>query len=203
MRIPDRGSRSDPWCLAWASLWVDEVHICPHAARDPLAYLEVLERVAGERQIDVVLPTHEQAWLLAVARPLLSQELPVAVADIASFERVQSKIEFARLLDELELPQPRWQQVTDERDLAGLSFPYWLKAAFSTAGQGVREITDERSRAAGFAGLQGNSTEPLMAQETARGRYGQVQGLFDRGAWWRHTPAPRPRLGSAAARLPA
>jgi hypothetical protein len=34
--------------------------------------------------------------------------VPVAVADVGSFGRVQSKIEFAYLLDELGLPQPRW-----------------------------------------------------------------------------------------------
>jgi hypothetical protein len=147
---------------------------------DPLGYLELVKRVVDERQIDVVLPTHEQAWLFAAGRPLLSG-VPVAVSDIALFERVQSKIEFARLLDEIGLPQPRWRLVADQGDLAGVPFPYWLKTAFSTAGRGVRLVSDERSRAAAVHELLQQASGPVMAQEPAAGQYGQVQALFDRG----------------------
>ena len=195
---------SGAWCLARASRWVRKIHVCPPAALDPRGYLESLERVVAERRIDVVLPTHEQAWLLAAARPALRAGLPMAVADIAAFDRVQSKIEFARLLDDLELPQPEWRLVSDAADLADLAYPYWLKAAFSTAGQGVREISDEPSRAAALAVLRSNSNGPLMAQQPARGRYGQVQGLFDGGRLVAvHTSAQAGigMGGSAAARV--
>jgi hypothetical protein len=116
----------------------------------------------------------------AAAGPLLAG-VPVAVADIASFGRVQSKVEFARLIDELGLPQPRWRLVADQDDLAGLPFPYWLKTAFSTAGRGVRLVTDERSKAAAGLELFEDVAGTGMAQEPAGGQYGQVQGLFDQG----------------------
>ena len=38
-------------------------------------------------------------------------DVPVAVADIASFARVQSKVEFARLIDELGLPRRRGSSI--------------------------------------------------------------------------------------------
>ena len=170
----------DPLCLARFSRWMRRVHRCPRPGGDPGGYLDVVRRVVAERRIDVVLPTHEQAWLFAAARPLLSG-LPVAVADLASFDRVQSKIEFARLLDELGLSQPRWQLVHDRRDLEALAFPYWLKSAFSTAGRGVRLVSDDRSRATAGRELLKPGGAPVMAQEPARGQYGQVQGLFERG----------------------
>jgi hypothetical protein len=170
----------DPLCVARFSRWMRRVHRCPQSGVDPFRYLEVLKRVVRERGIDVVLPTHEQAWLFAAAAPLLSG-VPVAVADIASFERVQSKIEFARLLDELRLPQPRWRLVRLHADLEDLPFPYWLKTAFGTAGRGVRLVKDRESRACAERGLLEQATGPVMAQEPARGQYGQVQGLFDRG----------------------
>lgn len=112
----------DPLCLARLSRWVRKVHRCPRSGADPLAYLEFVKRVVAERRVDVVLPTHEQAWLLAAAGPLLSG-VPVGVADTASFGRVQSKIELARLLDEVGLPQPRWRLVAEESDLGGWRFP--------------------------------------------------------------------------------
>ena len=170
----------DPLCIARLSRWVRKVHRCPASGSDPFGYLELVKRVVDERRIDVVLPTHEQAWLFAAARSLLSG-VPLAVADIASFGRVQSKIEFARLLDEIGLPQPQWRLVADQSDLTELPFPYWLKTAFSTAGRGVRHVSDEQSRAAATNELLGETSGPLMAQEPAAGQYGQVQALFDRG----------------------
>jgi hypothetical protein len=169
-----------PLCIARFSRWMRKIHRCPHSGDDPLGYLDVVKRIVAERRIDVVLPTHEQAWLFAAAAPLLSG-VPIAVADAASFERVQSKIEFARLLDELGLPQPGWRLVRDWASLDGLAFPYWLKTAFSTAGRGVRLVKDEHSRAVALSELGDLTSVPMMAQEPASGRYGQVQGLFDRG----------------------
>lgn len=192
----------DAICVARFSRWVKRVHRCPHAGADPLAYVESLGRVVEERRIDVVLPTHEQAWLLANARPLLAASVRVSLAEAAAFERVQSKIEFARLLDELKLPQPGWRVVDGIDDLEDLVFPYWLKTAFSTAGQGVREVLDARSRDQALTALLGEG--PVMAQQPAAGQYGQVQGLFDRGRLVAvHTNVQRRSGvgGSAAARL--
>jgi hypothetical protein len=81
---------------------------------------------------------------------------------------VHSKIEFARLLDELELPQPGWRLIRGESDTLGLPFPYWLEAAYSTAGQGVREVFDERSRAAALLDLVDGKGAPVMAQQSER-----------------------------------
>jgi carbamoylphosphate synthase large subunit len=135
----------DPLCIARFSRWASRVHRAPAAALDPLAYLESLRRVVEERKIDVVLPTHEQAWLFAAASRALS-DVPVAVAEIDAFDRVQSKIELARLLDQLGVPQPTWRVIASERDLDPLPFPYWLKSAFSTAGQGVRATSSTSAR---------------------------------------------------------
>jgi hypothetical protein len=170
----------DPLCIARFSRWMRKVHRSPPPGSDPLGYIEAVNRVAAQRRIDLVLPTHEQAWLFAAARSLVTG-VSIAVADIASFARVQSKIEFARLLDEVGLPQPRWRLVRDRGDLEDLPFPYWLKSPFSTAGRGVRLVTDERSRATAQRELLEPAIAPVMAQEPASGQYGQVQGLFARG----------------------
>ena len=192
----------DQLCIARFSRWMRNVHACPRPGADPVGYLDAVKQVVLERRIDVVLPTHEQAWLFAAGAPLLSG-LPLAVADIASFDRVQSKVEFARLLDELGLRQPRWRLVRDRSDLEDLSFPYWLKRAFSTAGGGVRLVTDERSRDDAERELL-DASAPVMAQEPARGQYAQVQGLFDHGRLVAVHTSVQTGIGigpSAAARL--
>ena len=207
----------DAWCVARFSRWVRAVHRCPPAGADPLGYLDALGEVLVRRRIDVLLPTHEQAWLFAHARGLPGdpRELPgdtggllgdgvrVALATAEMFERVQSKVACAALLDELGLPQPRWRRIDAREDAAGVPFPYWLKRAFSTAGQGVREVLDTRSREAALDALL-SAGEPLLLQEHARGQYGQAQALFDHGRMVAvHTSVQRGAGvgGSAAARL--
>jgi hypothetical protein len=193
----------DPLCITRFSRWMRKIHRCPQSGIDPLGYLEVLKRVVAERRIDAVLPTHEQAWLFAAGAPLLS-DVPVAVAAIASFERVQSKSAFARLLDEVGLPQPRWRLVRDHADLDDLRYPYWLKTAFSSAGRGVRLVSDATSRADAEGELLDGTLGPVIAQEPASGQYGQVQGVFDRGRLVAAHTSVQTGVGigpSAAARL--
>lgn len=192
---------SDPFALCRWSRWLRALHRCPAAASDPEGYLAAVTRVLGSGRFDALLPTHEQAWLFAAARDRLPAAAPVALAPAESFGRVQSKIGFARLLDELGAPQPRWWLADDEETLAGLPFPYFLKAPYSTAGQGVRAVRDAGERSRALAQLGGG---PLLAQEPAAGQYGQVQALFQQGrlvAAHTSVQAGTGIGGSAAARL--
>ena len=101
----------DPLCLSRFSRWVSRVHRCPPAGPDPLGYVEFLSWTVAAREIDVVLPTHEQAWLLAVARGHCGDGVRDALARAEAFARVQSKLAFAELLDELDVPQPELADV--------------------------------------------------------------------------------------------
>lgn len=60
----------------------------PSGRREPLAYVDFLTRIVAERAIEAVLPTHEQAWLLAAARRRLPDDLPLAVARPDAFNTV-------------------------------------------------------------------------------------------------------------------
>lgn len=191
---------SDPFALCRWSRWVRRLHRCPPAGSDPLGYLDAVSAVLATGDVDALLPTHEQAWLFALARDRLPAGAPVALAPAAAFERVQSKIAFARLLDELDLPQPRWR-LADASD--ALPYPYFLKSAYSTAGQGVRLVRDGAELRRALRVLRGGGG-PLMAQRPAAGRYGQVQALFDHGrtvAAHTSVQAGTGVGGSAAARL--
>lgn len=170
----------DPLCIARFSRWVHRIHRVPSGATDPLGYLDRLVEIVDRRAIDVVLPSHEQAWLLAAGAPLLPERVRFAVAAVEAFSQVQSKIEFARLLDRLKVPQPRWRAVEDATDLEDLAYPYWLKREFSTAGQGVRAVVDRPARQRVLTEFVGPGNRAL-AQRPAQGQYGQVQALFDHG----------------------
>lgn len=171
--------------LSWSSLpisrfsrWCRRVHAVPAPSSDPVGYLRAADEVMRSGDYEALLPTHEQAWLFSAGRGILSSARP-PVSELGAFDRVQSKIAFARTLDELGLPQPAWRAVRTEGDLAALGFPVRVKAAFSTAGRGVRAVRDldqARTARANLADAGG-----VMIQRGAPGKYAQVQGVFDHG----------------------
>lgn len=122
------------------------VHRAPATSADPVGYLQAVNSLMASGRFDALLPTHDQAWLFAVGRGLLP-DAAMAVADAQAFDKVESKVAFARASDAAGLPQPCVHPVSDEVDLDVLSFPVLVKASFSTAG--VRRAKDpSASRAA-------------------------------------------------------
>lgn len=162
------------------SRWCSRTIRVPAVADDPLGYLQRVAALLRSGVYDALLPTHEQAWLFAAARHLLPAESPLAVAPIAAFDRVQSKVEFCRLLDEVGLPPPLWAVVGRAEEVAALGFPCWLKAEHSTAGRGVRRVDSEQDWAEAFAELR-RGRGRLLVQQPAPGVYAQAAALFCRG----------------------
>ena len=171
-----------PACLCRFSRWTRKVHPCPPANADSRGYLETVNRVLEKGMFDVLLPTHEQAWLLAAAGERLRSGAGTAIAAPEAFARVQSKIAFAGLLDEVGLPQPQWERLEAIAQLAGKQPPFYLKTPYSTAGSCVRLVKSAGDAVATFQELfEASNGQPLMWQAAAAGRYAQVQALFDHG----------------------
>ena len=195
--------------LASFSRWCRAVRPVPAPGDDPVGYLRALDALLAAGRCTALLATHEQAWLLAAGERYLPHARGrLAVAGAGAFERVQSKISFAALCDELGIPQPAWHEVGCEADLDRVGYPVWVKAAYSTAGRGVRRAATRAEavsawRALGGAGTVGDPVK-VMVQAPAAGAYRQVAALFDRGRLIAAACSQRigPGAGgSAAARL--
>ena len=171
-----------PACICRFSRWTRRVHPCPPANADPQGYLATVNRVLEKGSFDVLLPTHEHAWLLAAAGARLRPRAGIATSAPESFARVQSKIAFAQLLDEIGLPQPQWERLDSIEALAGKQPPFYLKTPYSTAGSGVRRVKTAADAVPAFQELfEASGGQPLMWQAVAAGDYAQVQALFDHG----------------------
>jgi len=192
---------SGRWTIGRFSRWCRHAVSVPAPGVDPVGYLRRIGELVADHRYDAVLSTHEQAWLFAAGRHLLPANVPIAVASIGAFDRVQGKVEFAELLDELAIPQPRWWRNGQEPD--DVPYPHWVKASHGTAGRTVRRVRNHAEQQAAVAEFSA-AGETMMGQEPAAGQYGQVQALFDHG----HMVAVHTSVqigagagGSAAARL--
>jgi hypothetical protein len=128
----------DPRCLGRFSLFVRRFHRCPGLGVDPIGYVTFVLELIGRRRFDVLLPIHEQGYVLSKTREAIESHVAVALPSHAAYQKAHSKASFSCLLSELGLPQPRTRLVGTREDVLALDrFPLMLKAATGTASRAV------------------------------------------------------------------
>lgn len=175
-----------PFCQLRFSSLVRRWYRCPPYSRQPQAYLDyLLQRLTAEKY-DVLLPTHEQTYLLSRFHDQIRAHVGLAVPEFEAVEQLQSKAEFARLLERLEIPAPPTRIVASREALEEhTEFPCFVKVDFSTAGTGVRHVRDRcelRGVADDFesAGFFAGHNEVLI-QQAAIGFQCTALAIFDSG----------------------
>jgi biotin carboxylase len=114
----------------------------------------------------------------------LPPAIGVALPSFASFERVQGKVPFSRLLAELGLPQPRTEIVHAPETLIDCDLaPAFVKASFGTASRGVRMVRGrgEREALAREWAALGVFDDGVLVQASAHGPLERVQAVFADG----------------------
>jgi predicted ATP-grasp superfamily ATP-dependent carboligase len=170
----------DRFCFCRFSRFVDAVHRVPGIARDPVGYLEAIAALLAGRRFDVLLPIHEQAYVLAKAAQRLSPLAGLALPAFAAFDTAIRKSAFSRLLADLGIPQPATRILPSLADLGAPAFPFVLKTDIGTASRGVWIIAgaDDLARAVAEAG---DDPGPFLVQEFLGGDVEHAQAVFARG----------------------
>ncbi len=176
----------NPLCQCRFSRFVRRWRRSPHFAKDPADFLRFLAAEIEREAYDVVLPTHEQVYLLSKFRDLLANVAGIALPSFDAMRRMQDKAEFTRTLESLGLPYPETAFATQAADLRhNWSYPFYLKLAHSTAGMGVFHIGDEEELASRIEQLQTDGLLDgdieMLVQQPAKGNQATVQAVFDRG----------------------
>src|SRR4051812_18020547 len=172
-----------PWCLSRFSRLVGKLHRCPGLRDDPVGYLAFVEQRLADGKFDVLLPTHEQGFLFARAKPRIEGRAGLALPSFESYRTAHSKAGFSRLLDRLGLPQPRTQIVTSARQLReAIRFPAVVKTSVGTASRGIWFIrsADDLEGALHDLGA-GAFADEVLVQDLIAGTTEKAQSVFCRG----------------------
>ncbi len=174
------------WCMARFSRYVRKAFRCPSFLHDPADYLQFLADRLRAEPYDVLLPVHDQVNLLARFREQFGRRVGLAVPEIAAVAQLQGKADFARLLEELGLPQPAMRIArTREACVPPRGFPCYVKRNYSTASTGVwfvedqvqlDDLLDRLQREGAF-----NGRHEFLVQQPATGQFCVVQSVFQRG----------------------
>jgi predicted ATP-grasp superfamily ATP-dependent carboligase len=176
----------NPMCQCRFSSYVRRFIRSPSFTKQPVEFLRFVMTLVRGGKYHVLLPTHEQTYILSRFRDAFMPYVGLALPVFASQERLQNKAEFSRLLDELRLPQPDTTIIRTRAELGReWQYPLYLKLAHSTAGGGVSYITDanalrQRAERLEADGALRGDTEVLV-QQPARGVLSTVQAVFNRG----------------------
>jgi hypothetical protein len=107
---------------------------------DPETFAADVERIAGENEIEVILPMFEEVFYLAAQHERLSKVTRLYAPPFQTLAQVHDKGTFQELCDRLEIrtPQTMLCHTSKELDEAIARFPeYFARAAFSRGGVGL------------------------------------------------------------------
>ena len=176
----------NPICLARFSSFCRRWHRCPSYSDTPQEYLRFLAELIQREKYDVLMPTHEQVFLLSKFRDTFCQHIGLALPDFSAMRTLQSKLLFSQRLTELNLPQPATAVFRTRAELESLvSGPCYIKLAHGTAGYGVHFVRNkvELGQLANRLQQQGVLDGELesLVQQPALGVQSTVQAVFDHG----------------------
>lgn len=178
---------ASPLALCRFSSRISRFFRCPEIGSDPPSFLRFLMRRMRECDYDLLLPTHEEVYLLSRFESLLEQKSRFAVPPLAALRAMLGKVEFAITMNSLGLPIPRFEILESIDDLDRYDrFPFFLKRNFGTAGRGVTKIENVSGRQTAIEKLrsEGHSAAGsirLLAQQPAAGQMCVAQAVFGRG----------------------
>jgi predicted ATP-grasp superfamily ATP-dependent carboligase len=174
----------NPYALARFSRFLEKFHRCPGLRDDPAGYLAFVENLLAARHFDVLLPIHEQGFLLARAGQRLVDRVGLALPDFADYRIAHSKAGFSRLLDRLGLPQPATRILTSASEVRdAVRFPSLIKTSVGTASRGVWLVRneDELEIALHDLNTRGAFADEVLVQEWIAGATEKAQAVFCRG----------------------
>ncbi len=175
-----------PWCQCrFSSLVRRRIH-CVGIAKDPLKYVRQVAQMVADKRYEVLFPTHEQVYVFAKFREAFGRHVGLAVPSFEAIKRVQSKAEFAILLQELGLPIPPSKIVRHKTELAAHDeFPCYIKLAHSTASLGVQRVADVKELKQTISRFQNSGAwtegQEIVIQQPAAGRQAEASAVFQNG----------------------
>jgi hypothetical protein len=177
---------SNPLCLSRFSRFVRRWYRSPSFGVDPLSFLKCLgDRLRAEKY-DVLLPTHDESFLIARVGEAIQERVAIAIPDFAVIERLQSKLQFLKICQELRLPHPETHVLSSERELQEWhEFPSFVKLDYGTAGQTVKLVHDRSELCAAIEEFRKlhlwSEGVPLLIQRPSEGTQSVFRGIYRRG----------------------
>jgi len=130
-------------------------------------FIADVERIAGEHEIDVIVPAFEEAFYLSTQHERLSRTARLYCSPFSTLARLHDKAAFQELAERLDLPIPKAVVATSDAQLraATESMPrYFARAAFSRGGIALLTNTGPLAGAVSIDDCHPTEASPWLVQ---------------------------------------
>jgi predicted ATP-grasp superfamily ATP-dependent carboligase len=166
------------------------------ASEDPAAFAADVERIAGENEIELVLPMFEEVFYLAAQHERISAVTRLYAPPFRTLAQVHDKGSFQELCERLEIrtPQTVLAHSRDELHEAVERFPrFFARAAFSRGGVGLFTNTGPLAGHMAIEDCDPTEANPWLVQEFVDGPMHCTYSALHDGAAASHMSYRAPR----------
>jgi glutathione synthase/RimK-type ligase-like ATP-grasp enzyme len=141
--------------------------VYPSPRDETEAFIDAVEKILAENEIDVLVPAFEEAFYLSTQLERLQRTATIFAAPFQSLARLHDKSAFQKLVADLGLPVPETVVATSDAELAEAisRFPkYFGRAVFSRGGVDLLTNTGPLAGALSADAVHPTPAEPWVVQ---------------------------------------
>ena len=150
---------------------------------EPLTVEDVMNIIELEKPLGIVVSLGGQT-AINLAAPLDALGVPIIGTDVEAIDRAENRDSFEKVMEELKIPQPKGQAVTDIEEgvrVAGkIGYPVLVRPSFVLGGRAMQIVANEESlRHYLQNAVEINTEQPVLVDKYIMGKELEVDAICD------------------------
>lgn len=150
---------------------------------EPLTTEDVMNIVELEQPLGVIASLGGQT-AINLAQPLMERGVKIIGTDVAAIERAENRDSFEKIMEELHIPQPKGQAVTNIEDgvkaAEEIGYPVLVRPSYVLGGRAMQIVANEESlRAYLKTAVKINEDQPVLVDKYIQGKELEVDAVCD------------------------
>ncbi|MBM6829245.1 carbamoyl-phosphate synthase large subunit [Anaerotignum lactatifermentans] len=150
---------------------------------EPLTVEDVMNIVEMEQPLGVIASLGGQT-AINLAQPLMERGVKIIGTDVAAIERAENRDSFEKIMEELEIPQPKGRAVTNIEDgvkaAEEIGYPVLVRPSYVLGGRAMQIVANEESlRTYLKTAVQINEDQPVLVDKYIEGKELEVDAVCD------------------------
>lgn len=150
---------------------------------EPLTVEDVMNIVEMEQPLGVIASLGGQT-AINLAQPLMERGVKIIGTDVAAIERAENRDSFEKIMEELHIPQPKGQAVTNIEDgvkaAEEIGYPVLVRPSYVLGGRAMQIVANEESlRSYLKTAVKINEDQPVLVDKYIQGKELEVDAVCD------------------------
>ena len=144
---------------------------------------DVMNIVEMEQPLGVIASLGGQT-AINLAQPLMERGVKIIGTDVAAIERAENRDSFEKIMEELHIPQPKGQAVTNIEDgvkaAEEIGYPVLVRPSYVLGGRAMQIVANEESlRSYLKTAVKINEDQPVLVDKYIQGKELEVDAVCD------------------------